>query len=207
MSALVDSVGRGAVEAEVRDTLEGAVRSATDPSRDLSYVQVDRWIEAIRWSVLLADDTTLPALETLAAVPWRENISDVHHRLTYFPRCAVYRLTTRNQGAAERARYLAARLNAENPDERIFAEEELVRLGSGALPVLIDHAREVIIPNLEGMPEEPLSVADVQPELDYLKFTALLRAVVETREERALIEALREDPHPLVRTLAEDVLD
>jgi hypothetical protein len=207
MSALVDSLGRGTVEAEVRAILGKAARSATDPDQDLTYAQVDRWIEAVRWAVLLEDESTLPALETLAAVPWRENISDVHHRLTYFPRCAIYRLTTRSQGLADRARYLAGRLNAENPDERTFAEEELVRLGTGALPVLIEHAREVIIPNLEAMPEEPFSTAEMQPEFDYLNFTTLLRAMVATSEDQALFQALRSDPNPLIRRLVEDVLD
>ena len=207
MSVLVDSLGRGTVEAEVRATLSAAVRSATDPSQDLTYAQVDQWIEAIRWAVLLEDESTLPALETLSGVPWRENISDVHHRLTYFSRCAIYRLTTRNDGMTEKARYLAGRLSAEEPKERALAEEELARLGSAALPALIEHARKVVIPHLEAMPEDPFSTAEMQPEFDYLSFTALLRAIVVTEEDRALFEPLRNDPNPRIRTLAEDVLD
>jgi hypothetical protein len=204
--ARVDSVGRGQVIREVEGVLEEARAAVADSTAKIEHMDVQRWIQSMRWAAILGHGESVSSLQELMSVKRRPNISAVHGRLTYSARAAAFRILTRDASLEEKVKLLSDSLSADNVGARRFSESEIVRLGRDAIPHLIRYAEQSFIPRMDEIMQEPFSVEEQQPFLDYLAFTDLVRALISTDEDRRIFERLLQSEDPATRTFSGDVL-
>lgn len=206
LAARVDSVGREQVIREVDDALEEARTVAADSTARIEHMEAQRWIQSMRWAAILGYEGGVSSLQKLMSLKRRPNISAVHGRLTYFARAAAFRIMTRDASLEEKVRLLSDSLSADDVGARRFSESEIVRLGRDAIPHLIRYAEQSFIPRMDEIMQEPFSVEEQQPFLDYLAFTDLVRALISTDEDRRVFERLLQSEDQATRTFAGDVL-
>lgn len=204
LSARVDSLGTAEVARDVRGRLESLQTKME--AGTATHADVEIALQAMRWAAILADRASLPILEKLAALPRTPETNLLHGRVTYLARTAAYRIVTRGMTAEECAGLLGDALRAEQPAARTFAQEMLMRLGQPGLAVLLDFARDEIIPRYTAIPDDPVSVAELQPEFDYLAYVSIARMMLQTPADRAMVSAMTHDDDPAVRAFAEVVL-
>jgi len=206
LAARVDSLGLEAVLNEARGTLVTASVKLADPAAGVSYDESEAWLDAMRWAALLGDEASLPMLDAVAGAPWREAMSALLPRLTHFARLATYDIRTRAKSPAEKATALLPQLLSPDTAARDFAADQLLRLGSPALAPLLEYVRAEILPRVAAAPAEPFSEEDLQPQRDYLFASDLVRSMISTDKDRALVEALLRSDDPQLRAFAEEVL-
>ena len=205
LAARVDSLGEGPVREQLRATLAKAVDVCRDTSRVAGY-DLEGWIAAMRWAVILKDQTSLPILDEIANLEPHPNFAAAHYWITYPARWAAYRIRSADQTDEERYALLMAWFSDADPWRRIFAEDRLAEAGLPCVRAVLDHTIKVILPELKAMDPEPFSAAEAAPLDRYLRFVGLLQQMITTGEERAVLEGLRGSPEPEQRRLAEDVL-
>ena len=88
----------------------------------------------------------------------------------------------------------------------VFAEDRLIEAGLPGVRSMVDHAVEVVVPELAAMDPEPLTDEDAEPLDRYMHVVDLLQQMITNDEERAMLEALRNRSEPELRRLADDVL-
>jgi hypothetical protein len=206
LSARVDSVGRDQVIREVDADLDDARATVADSTARIEHMDVQRWIRSIRWAAILGHEGSVSSLQELMSLKRRSDISAVHGRLTYFARAAAFRIMTRDASLEDRVKMLSDSLSADNMGARRFSESEIVRIGRDAIPHLIRYAEQSFIPRMDEITQEPFSVEEQQPFLDYLAFTDLVRALISTDEDRRVFERLLQSENSATRIFAGDVL-
>lgn len=202
----LEDVGRDRVLQDVRADLEGFLqRLRRDPS-PVSEEERSGFVRTLRWTAILDDQGSLAPLDALAAVERGGRAKASHHYLTYMARWAAWRIRMGDQAVEGKVGALLELWAKENETAQVFAEDRLLELGTAALPHLLDHARARVLPLLDEVPEEALTLGDLEPTRRFLDFTALLAAMVESDKDRTLFEKLQTDPDPRMRRLAQEVL-
>ncbi len=206
LAARVDSLGLGTVLEEIRGLLRAAAARMADTTANVPQAESEVWQTAMRWAATLGDEVSPPLLDAIASTPAREETGEVYPQLTRLARQAAYDIRAQKLAPAEQAAALLPQLGSPDAAARDFAVEQLLRLGSPALPPLLEYVKAEILPRVASVAEEPFSEEDLRPQLDLLHMSDLARGLVSTDADRALVEALARDADPHVRAFAQEVL-
>lgn len=206
LTSLIDSLGKEEMVSQVNDRLDDIIQYLKTDKTIIEDDSLSGWINAIRWSVLLNEDNLLEKVSTLISYAESGDRGNWQFYFVYMALTGTYHAISQSQSEFEQVEFLFRKLDASNPIQQVFFEDRIMDLDEQALPAIISYAREGIIPYMNSLDGEKLSMEDFNFYDKYYQTVDLIINILDQKEGRSLFKELLTEKDPNAQKFARDVL-
>ena len=206
LSKLIDSLGEENMISHVDTRLEDIVQFLKSSHPVIEDDSLSSWITAIRWAVILEEENLLEKVNSLISSAESGDRGNWQFYFVYMGLTGTYHAFSQSHSEEEEVELLLDNLDALNPIQQVFYEDRVMELNARALPAIIFYAKEMIIPNMNGLDDEKLSMEDFEFYDKYYQFVDLIINILDQGEGEKLFEELLKTEDHNMQRFARDVL-
>lgn len=206
LQARIDTLGHDVVVTEIRSAIQRAIEYCSNPDAFLTADSVSTWIGFMRWAVILDDSQSLRLIDDLIPVASHGDHGNWQFHFVYMAIWASYEGRTKHNTPTEKAHLILNHLNTGSALANVFYEERMIALGNDGIPIILEWAREKLVPRMNELDREMLSEADLAFTRLYDRFVMVFSTMIDSGNQQ-LIRALLAEGDSHTQRFARDVLD